>query len=54
MSKLLQKLIQIFVPGNSISYGLDTYIASKNPQTVAEVEILAQRYLNRGVCGRTV
>ena len=54
MSKLLEKLIQFFVPGDSISYGLDTYIASKNPKTVAEVELLAQQYLNRGICGRTL
>jgi hypothetical protein len=54
MSKLLQKLTQFFTTGDSISYGLDTYIASKNPQSVADVERLAQQYLNRGVCGRTV
>lgn len=53
MSTLLQKLKRFFSINGTISANLDTYIASKNLQTVAEVEQLAQRYLNRGVCGRT-
>jgi len=39
---------------DSVSTGLDAYIANKNPQSVAEVEQLTQRYLGRGVCGRTL
>lgn len=54
MSKLLQKLIQFFSINYSVSNGLDQYISSKNPQTVSEVEQLAQKYLNRGICGRTL
>jgi hypothetical protein len=54
MSNLLQKLIQFFSIRNSVSTGLDAYIASKHPKSVAEVEYLAQKYLNRGVCGRTL
>jgi hypothetical protein len=54
MSILLQKLKKFFSINDSVSANLDTYISSKNPQTVAEVEQLAQRYLNRGVCGRTL
>jgi hypothetical protein len=52
MSRLLKELIQFFSITDSVSTGLDAYIASKNPQSVAEAEKLAQRYLNRGVCGR--
>jgi hypothetical protein len=54
MTTLFQKFVKFFNLHNSISTGLDAYIASKNPQTVAEAESLAQRYLNRGVCGRTL
>jgi hypothetical protein len=54
MSKLLQKLTEFFSLRNSVSRGLDAYISSKNPQSVAEVEHLAQKYLNRGICGRTL
>jgi hypothetical protein len=54
MSKLLQKLKKFFSINNSVSANLDAYIASKNPQSVAEAERLAQRYLNRGICGRTL
>ena len=43
MSTLLQKLTKFFRITNSVSTGLDAYIASKNPQSVAEVERLAQR-----------
>ena len=52
MSKLLQELKKFFKLKDSVSSGLDAYITSKNPQTVAEVEVLAQRYINRGICGR--
>jgi len=54
MTNLLQKLIQFFGIKDSVSRGLDSYIATKNPQTVADVERLAQKYLNRGICGRTL
>lgn len=54
MSTLLQKLKKFFSIKDSVSANLDTYITSKNPQTVAEAERLAQQYLNRGICGRTV
>ena len=54
MSKLLQKLKKFFSINNSVSTNLDSYIASKNPQSVAEAERLAQQYLNRGICGRTI
>jgi hypothetical protein len=52
MSTLLKKLTQFFNFKDSVSAGLDAYIASKNPTTVFEVERLAQQYLNRGICGR--
>jgi hypothetical protein len=54
MSKLLQKLTKFFSIKDSVSTGLDAYITGKNPQSVAEAEQLAQRYLNRGICGRTL
>jgi hypothetical protein len=54
MSTLLQKLKKFFSINDSVSANLDAYIASKNPQSVAEVETLAQKYLNRGICGRTL
>ena len=54
MTKLLEKLTQFFNIRNTVSTGLDAYIANKNPQSVAEVEQLAQKYLNRGICGRTL
>jgi len=54
MTNLLQKLIQFFGIKDSVSRGLDSYITAKNPQTVADVERLAQKYLNRGICGRTL
>jgi len=54
MTKLLEKLTQFFSLKDSISCGLDRYIAGKNPQSVAEIERLTQQYLNRGICGRTI
>lgn len=54
MTQLLQKLTQFFNIRNTVSNGLDAYIANKNPQSVAEVEQLTQKYLNRGICGRTL
>ena len=54
MSKLLEKLTQFFSIRNSVNTGLDRYIAGKNPKSVAEVEQLTQKYLNRGICGRTL
>lgn len=54
MTTLIKKLTQFFSLQDSVSRGLDAYISSKNPQSVSEVEYLAQRYLNRGVCGRTL
>jgi hypothetical protein len=54
MSKLLEKLTQFFNIKDSVSSGLDRYITGKNPQSVAEVEQLTQKYLNRGICGRTL
>ena len=54
MSKLFEKLTKFFSLHDSVSRGLDAYIASKGPTSVSEVERLAQKYLNRGVCGRTL
>lgn len=54
MTKLLEKLTQFFSFKDSVSRGLDTYISSKNPKSVAEVEHLTQKYINRGICGRTL
>ena len=54
MLNLLQKFTQFFSIKESVSAGLDAYIASKHPKSVAEVEYLAQKYLNRGICGRTL
>ena len=54
MSKLLKDLIQFLNLSTSVSHGLDAYIASKNPQSVIEVERLAREYETRGVCGRTL
>jgi hypothetical protein len=54
MSKLLQKLIKFFSLQDSVSRGLDAYISSKSPTSIYEVERLAQKYLNRGICGRTL
>jgi len=54
MSKLFEKLTKFFSLHDSVSRGLDAYIASKSPTSVSEVERLAQKYLNRGVCGRTL
>jgi len=54
MTKILQKLTQFFSFKGSVNSDLDAYIASKNPQNVADVERLSLQYMNRGVCGRTV
>jgi len=54
MSTLFQKIKQFFSFKNSINTGLDAYIAGKNPQSVAEAERLAQKYLSGGVCRRIV
>jgi hypothetical protein len=54
MSTLFQKIKQFFSFKNSINAGLDAYIAGKNPQSVAEAERLAQKYLSGGVCRRIV
>ena len=54
MSKLLKDLTQFLNLSTSVSRGLDEYIASKNPQSLMEVERLAREYETRGVCGRTV
>jgi hypothetical protein len=52
MSKIIQELIQFFSIKDSVSTGLDSYITSKNPQSVSEVERLARIYMDRGICGR--
>jgi hypothetical protein len=54
MSTLLKKLTQFFNFNYSVSTGLDAYIASKNPKSVYDIERLAQQYLNRTSCGRTL
>jgi hypothetical protein len=54
MINLIKELTKFFSLNNSVSRGLDAYISGKNPKSVAEVERLAQKYLNRGVCGRTL
>ena len=54
MSTFLQRIKQFFSIKDSVSSGLDAYIANKNPQSVAEVEQLTRRYLGRGICGRTL
>jgi len=53
MSKIIKELIQFFTKSSSVTSGLENYIASRNPSSVAEVETLARQYMNRGVCGRT-
>ena len=52
MSKIIKGLIQFLTQRSSISTGLEDYINSRNPSSVAEVETLARQYMNRGVCGR--
>jgi len=54
MTTIIQKLIQFFNFTGSVSSDLDSYITSKNPQNVADVERLTVQYLSRGICGRTV
>jgi hypothetical protein len=54
MTQLIQKLTQFLSLSGSISTGLDSYIASKNPKFHADVERLTTQYLNRGICGRTL
>jgi len=54
MSTLLQKLKKFFSINYTASDNLETYIISKNPQTIADVEQLAQQYLNRVMCRRTL
>ena len=54
MSTLFQGIKEFFSLKGSVSTGLDSYIAGKNPQSVAEVEQLTRQYLNGGVCRRVV
>ena len=54
MSKLLKELIQFFALNTSVSQDLDAYIASKNPQSISEIEHLQLQYQAGGVCGRTL
>jgi len=52
MSKLLKKLTQFFSLNGSVSRDLESYIVSKNPQSITDVERLTRRYLSGGVCRR--
>jgi predicted secreted Zn-dependent protease len=52
MSTIIKKLIQFFSFSGSISTDLETYIASKNPKSHADVERLTLQYQSRGICRR--
>jgi len=54
MSKIIKELIQFFTKSSSITSGLEEYISSRNPKSVAEVETLANQYMNRNICGRSL
>lgn len=54
MLKLIKSLARLLTTTGSISTGLDDYINSKRPTSVAEIENLTRQYLARGVCGRII
>jgi hypothetical protein len=52
MSKFIKELTQFFSFNSSITSGLDSYIAKKNPTSIADVERLTRQYLeNDRFCG---
>jgi hypothetical protein len=52
MSKFIKELTQFFSFNSSVTAGLDSYISSKNPTNIADVERLTRQYIDRGgFCG---
>ena len=52
MSKFIKELTQFFSLTSSVTSGLDSYISSKNPTNIADVERLTRQYIERGgFCG---
>ena len=54
MSTLFQSIKQFFSLSGSVSRDLESYIASKNPQSINDVERLTKLYMTGGVCRRIV
>ena len=54
MSTLFQRIKEFFSLKGSISRDLESYIASKNPKSINDVERLTQLYMLGGICGRTL
>jgi len=54
MSTLFQSIKEFFSLNGSVSRDLESYIASKNPKSINDVERLTKVYMSGGVCRRIV
>jgi len=54
MSTVLKRIAEFFSLTGSVSSDLESYIASKNPQSINDVERLTKLYMTGGVCRRIV
>jgi len=54
MSTLFQRIKQFFSLNGSVSRDLESYIASKNPKSINDVERLTRLYMSGGICRRII
>ena len=54
MSTVLKRIAEFVSLKGSVSRDLESYIASKNPQSINDVERLTRLYMSGGVCRRIV
>ena len=54
MSTVLKRIAEFFSLTGSVSRDLESYIASKNPKSINDVERLTQLYMTGGICRRIV
>jgi len=54
MSQVFKRIKEFFSLSGSVSRDLESYIASKNPKSINDVERLTQLYMTGGICRRIV
>ena len=54
MSTVFKRIKEFFSLNGSVSRDLESYISSKNPKSINDVERLTRLYMSGGVCRRIV
>ena len=54
MSTVFERIAEFFSLKGSVSRDLESYISSKNPQSINDVERLTRLYMSGGVCRSVV